>query len=533
MNAFYKQPVYKRAFLILMMVWIGFMAFRYFDVFATANVMDHYSFRQAQVATVARELADGGPWFPYLMPVLGPPWAVPLEFPVYQILVGWMSNSTGLSIEQAARILSMLSAFVSLVLIARISSLLEFDDRTGFLITFLTGFSPLFMYWSSAVMIESFTVALCLGFVWCAFEYLKRDNLKLLALGTLLAILAALAKATTFLVFAIAVFLVFAALYIDWVRQQWSEMTWSKMFQKAIPWFIYGCALILPAVIIAQVWINFSDQVKMQSPLTEFTSSASLHKWNYGTYGDFKDAMGYWFLPFRGGFISLSEQMLGAFWLLLTGLALVGTHLDRRHRISVLILILVTTSGPLIFSNLYEVHYYYWVANFAFYTAAIAIGLSGFTRAVANGLIKFLPSQSRMIEGLAIAPVLGLCLVGTQLSLDSAFLDRTKNASKTIPTIGAEIEAATTPDDIIFTFGYDWDPSLQYYSNRKMLMARSPKAALDHASAIEIDPALLVFCGRAKTDETRISILSHEHLSDTEWQAQGEERHCNVYAPVL
>lgn len=526
------RSLHRWVFGLFVISWLGLMSLQYVNVFAGAPLTDHYGFRQTQVATVARELAEGGPWFPYLMPVLGPPWTVPMEFPVYQIAVGWIMNITGLPLEPAARILSIVSGLACLPIIFRISTLMGIDRVSAFLIVFLTGFSPLFMYWSSTVMIETFTLAMCLGFVWCALEYLKKDRLWLLPIGASFALLASLAKATTFLIFAIAVFLLFAALFLQRWREERMGLQVSKIVRLAMPWFAYGCAMLLPAILIALAWVSYSDAVKAGSPLTSFATSESLSKWNYGTYGDFKETMGYLVTPFRGGaFPPIFRQVFGTFWVILIAAAIVGTYLRPAHRMTVAALIGLAVLAPFIFSNLYEVHYYYWVANFVFFSAAVGIGLGGliaYTHSELSSTFRVLAQAARV----AVIGVIGVVvLIGAQSTLNSAFLDRTRTASQTFPSIGSAIANATDPNDVVYTFGFDWDPTLQYYSDRKMVMARAPNPALNYGQEQGVSPALLVFCGKSKAEEEMKSILAHPFLAQKKFQPIETERFCALYAP--
>src|ERR1700730_19303248 len=56
-------------------------------------LLDLHYFRQTQTALSAYWILKGGPWLAYETPVLGFPWAVPFEFPVYQLLaagVAWL-----------------------------------------------------------------------------------------------------------------------------------------------------------------------------------------------------------------------------------------------------------------------------------------------------------------------------------------------------------------------------------------------------------------------------------------------------------
>src|SRR5690242_6357999 len=50
-------------------------------------IADLHQFRQTQTAITAYWMAKGGPWLAYETPVLGYPWSIPFEFPVYQYLL--------------------------------------------------------------------------------------------------------------------------------------------------------------------------------------------------------------------------------------------------------------------------------------------------------------------------------------------------------------------------------------------------------------------------------------------------------------
>lgn len=79
--------------LTLQIAFIGALAFAfYFLLVAFWNpVLDGFGFRQAQTGVTAYWLAQGGPWFAYETPVIGSPWSVPFEFPLYQMMVALLA----------------------------------------------------------------------------------------------------------------------------------------------------------------------------------------------------------------------------------------------------------------------------------------------------------------------------------------------------------------------------------------------------------------------------------------------------------
>src|ERR1700733_12178228 len=67
-----------------------------------------HSFRQTQTAITAYWILRGSPWFAYHTPVLGAPWSIPYEFPMYQLVVAAVVKLTGLQLDPAGRLVSYL-----------------------------------------------------------------------------------------------------------------------------------------------------------------------------------------------------------------------------------------------------------------------------------------------------------------------------------------------------------------------------------------------------------------------------------------
>ena len=53
----------------------------------TNPILDQHGFRQTQTAISTYYLLQGSPWLAYETTVLGFPWSIPMEFPLYQWLV--------------------------------------------------------------------------------------------------------------------------------------------------------------------------------------------------------------------------------------------------------------------------------------------------------------------------------------------------------------------------------------------------------------------------------------------------------------
>src|SRR5215471_6317421 len=81
-------------------------------------IVERHGFRQSQTAISAYWLSRGTPFLAYETPVLGPPWSIPFEFPLYQWLVSLWSRATSTPIDQSGRVISLLFFYAGLIPVA-------------------------------------------------------------------------------------------------------------------------------------------------------------------------------------------------------------------------------------------------------------------------------------------------------------------------------------------------------------------------------------------------------------------------------
>lgn len=498
------------------------IAIGYFlTIFANAPITDHYAFRQTQVATVARELARGGPILDYYLPLFGPPWSAPLEFPLYQLIVAGVANVTGLGIEPSGRLVGLFSGAFALLALSRLAQLFDQTRKAQVLAIVIVGASPIFFYWSQALMIEVFTLALSLWMAVAAAEFVKKGRVWPLAYGVPLAIGAAMAKATTFAIFAIAIFLMFAAVWA--VRAYRDRSDLIAVAKRSGVWLAYGVVLFVPALLLAFWYIDYGDRIKAASPLTQFLTSENLKGWNYGNPEQLKKALSYTVLPFRTNGPPVFMQAMGLGWVVVLALAVIGLALNPKHLVLALVLVCGFLAGPMIFSNLYEVHYYYWIANIVFALGFVVVGLSA-------GL-EFISRRLGNLWSILTGAVICAGYVASAVPLLHAFfLSATIRGSTSLQAVGEVVQSVTEPDDIIYIFGYDWDPAVQYYTERFSLMGRDPGAALAYGNRMKVEAAAVVFCGTEKNPEVAQQRLATAPLNQSNWSpVNPRSDFCQVY----
>ena len=66
-----------------------------------ASILDRYEFRQVQTALSAFWVIQDGFRLDYLTPIFGPPWSIPMEFPIYQWSIAALVGLTQMPLEQA------------------------------------------------------------------------------------------------------------------------------------------------------------------------------------------------------------------------------------------------------------------------------------------------------------------------------------------------------------------------------------------------------------------------------------------------
>jgi hypothetical protein len=240
-------------------------------------ILDEHAWRQSQTALSIYWLLHGSSIITYETPALGYPWSIPFEFPIYQWLVASLTL-LGITIEVAGRLVSF--AFYAGILVAMkiIFCVLQLSTRQFLITAILLLCSPLYLYWSRTLMIES--CALFFAALWLLFfiRAMKSPNFALFPLmgATTVGLAAVLAKSTTYAAFvALGGLGILRETYIAWRAGNLSTR---------LPVLAGLVAACLVPLVAGFAWVAYSDVVKTLNPFgSDFTSSA-LVLWNFGTW---------------------------------------------------------------------------------------------------------------------------------------------------------------------------------------------------------------------------------------------------------
>lgn len=423
-------------------------------------LLDQHGFRQTQTAITTFYTVMEGFRLDYITPVLGAPWSIPFEFPLYQWIVAIFVIIFKTPIDQTGRFVSLTFFYLSLLPLGLILKIYFKKISYVLIVLSFVLLNPIYLFWSRAYMIESLALFLGLLFVWLVIIALRTNKWLFIILAIIVGSLSALVKITTF--FALG-FSAGCVLLFYFYKDHGLNYIKYKVIGKYI---IYVVLLFVIPVSTGFMWTKFADSQKSLNPLAKnFITSENLSGWNFGTL-DQKLDIKTWIrvvehsvLPettFKSDKLSYSLIIL---LLLSITLFLFSKWRQKLELVSVLVLFLV---GPLVFTNLYFVHSYYYFANNFF--ISIIFGIL---------VISVCKRENLYIKYLGIVLIFPLLLVFNFFQYkDGYYYSSQITNNYPLIKIASVISEITSSEDTIIVYGYDWDSSLPYYSKRKAIMNR-------------------------------------------------------------
>jgi len=411
-----------------------------------ASLLDRYQFRQTQTALTAYWLQQDGFQLAYPLPIFGPPWSVPFEFPLYQWLVALLANATGVSLLSAARLVGIAFFLLTLPAVYGLAAGAERDPRRRLLVPAAVLVAPVCLFYSRTFMIESCAAALAVWFLFAHVRNLQRADWRWTTLTAAFGILAALVKITTFALFGAA-----AVAYSFYRLWQAARRPACPGAEPGFRRLVTACLLpAVPILVLGVWWIRFTDVVKRANPYAEQFTSANLSTWNFGKLSQRWDPA-FW----RTIGWDLHQGILSGWMLLLLAAGLVV--IAPRFRRAALVCAAGFLIGPLLFSNLYEVHDYYFFPSAFFAAGAAGIILAGVLES---------PRLGVTVKALVLLVFFGLQAVNFNLYYAVTLKDR----SATAPPLTEVIRLATLQDGIVLVHGWDWNTLIPYYAERRAIL---------------------------------------------------------------
>lgn len=419
---------------------------------ATANwkygFLIGHEFRQAQTAIIT-EYIDKQDNFSlyYETPILGKPWAFPLELPFYQWCVVGVQRWLDIPSFQAARGVSLTCFYLTLPALYLLLGAFRVSGPERLVILSALLACPIYLFYSRSFLIDPMAAMFSAWFLASFVLTLQLRKWWWFVLATVTATIGILIKSLVF-----AVWLFPAALYGAWcllvairARSGW------KSVASTIGW---GVGPVVLPYLAFRDWILYTDALKGSHPAAyEFTSS-ELSQGNFGTFSlsSRLDPETWQVLGQRW------SETVGAPWII--GLILVvGILLNRRYWKAILGLTGLWLFGQLAFPYAYAFQDYYFYAGTFFLMLAFGVIIWG---TVTSPRIP-----------LWVGVVVALLPLG---SLYHAYAGGYVKMQR-IPSYGgsgltAMLNDMLPRDSVIMGLGFDWSAIIPYYSKRRALMVR-------------------------------------------------------------
>lgn len=346
------------------------------------------------------------------VPVLGPPWALPFEFPLVQA-IGAILMRMGLTPEVAMRGLALASFLASAGVLWLILNR-HVTRRAADIALMVFLFSPLAIEWSRASLIEYPATLCALLFVLAVLEGAGRSRPGWLLVALISGGLVSLIKVTT------AVF-------------------WLAPAVLTRRWLVVGAVAFAGAVGLA--WTRFAADVRAENTYAGFLTLSQTADWIVG--GD-RLSPTTWVAAI-GPSLSLAGMLL-----LPAGIAVIY----RSERLVWAWMAIALLGSIALFPNLYAVHQYY--------TAAVSPAVAALVGGGIDEWLRRHPGVAPLFVGIAIQS-----LVLAWPSWSIAYFGGDPDH---ILAPAAEIRALTGPEDLVVMRHYDWSPAFFFYAERRGLV---------------------------------------------------------------
>jgi 4-amino-4-deoxy-L-arabinose transferase-like glycosyltransferase len=428
-----------RILAILALAWLSYEAVAY----AWQPLVDRHAFRQTQTALTSFWMQKEGFSLAYQTPVLGFPWSIPFEFPIYQAIVASLSSLTGMDLSAMGRLISFLFLIACMWPIFGIAQRLDWPKSVPWIACTLLWSSPLYVYWGRTFMIETGALFFALTSLMYAIDvFQQRGGWLAVVLFVLFASAGVLQKSTTE-----GPILLFLILAIPWVylKGNWHN---KQAWKAAV---LMGVVVALP-LCIGLAWAHYSDVVKEQNPFGAKLTAHALSRWNFGTLEQ-RLNVGTW----KRWFDRLAENTgmgAGLVLLFLPWLYRRGQRSLARYSLVALTLFLLPL---LIFTNLHFVHDYYQVANMAFILVSLSLA------------IGWLEKGQRVWLGL----ILTALLMVSNVTVYQRFYGKdVLRASSQAYEVGIFLKNNTPSASGIVVLGQDWSSEVAFFAERKSVTVK-------------------------------------------------------------
>ena len=430
-------------------LWIFVLAFVVRLPAMWAPPFVRHPWRQTQTAFTIREFARNGIdlFYPHV-PVVGRPWVLVYEFPLFQAIAAALMR-LGASAEMTGRWVAVACFFATAVLLGQLGHrVLEPQQVRTVQAVFL--FSPFGLFWSRAVLVEYLATAFTLLAILAFSKVTRSARTEWFAVGVVSTVAAALVKSSTPIV------MLPLAIVCVWtgsadVRRRVSVMA----------------ALVASTLATAMLWTAFADQLKNSNPLTAPMTTSGMIRESVTTL----TSGAVWSLRGIPWAAVVHEQIGGIAVLFIVGLVTLICRNPIRWAA-----LATPVFGFVLFPVQFGVHNYYSAAT----SPAVAI-------AVGCALADLRTRSRRRLLKLTVVPLwLIACILSSAWTVRLTYVPPWRTDHPNDEILAREVRAFTSPGAMIAAMGVTWSPAWMYSADRRGLIILAP-AGRGYSNAVRAE----------------------------------------------
>jgi hypothetical protein len=420
-------------------------------------------FRQTQTALSATYIQKDRDFsLEYPTPVLGKPWSVPFEFPLYQWTAVGVSEATGWPLVTAGRLVSVACFYLALPALWLLLGTLRVARAWRWGVIGFVLLCPIHVFYARAFLIETMALLFALWFLAAFGLAMERRGWGWIAIANLAGLCAGLVKVTTFAVVLMPAAVAFGV--ILW--REWRGAA-GERGRRLVTLIGCGFALVTLPLAGSVAWVRFADAVKARNPAAQFATSGNLRDFNFGSWTEHLDPA-----LWGGQAANILQGVAGPAVLALGVLLLIGA----RGRRGLTLAFLGTFAAPLlVFPVLYKVHEYYFMANATFLAAGL--GLATVSLLGRRGW-RWLG-----LGALVAVPVL------QSWSYWRHYAEWQAQPNPPGSQLTEILPKVTDERDVLIVSGYDWNATIPFYTGRRALMFHG--GSMDNRPLVEASYAAL------------------------------------------
>lgn len=406
-------------------------------------LLEWHGWRQTWTAYTALLFHENG--FDLLhprLPIFGPPYEVPMEFPAVQAAAALVMNA-GVAPDLAMRLVHLALFFVSAALLygllKRVASPLV---AIAGLVFFL--FVPTNILWSRASLTEYGATAGALAYLWAGIAWRDTRRPGRFVIAIVAGTIGMLIKPTTPIFWTLPLLL------------------WRVADESGglVPWIRarLDAALVVLCIVptaIAYGWTMWADGIKAAQEAAAFMTSTATREFYYASLDERLDPV-----IWKRTWSWISGYLIGVGMLPVFAIGLWAALRSARPAFYAGLLLAALTPFAIFYGGYYK-HDYYWAALTPEVAAFVGLGVAWLVERA-----RTVPRRAIVAVALAVASVASL-----QSSREywSRAYPPLNDFEGVLPR-ARELAALSRPDDQVLVVGRAYDPDLAYYARRDTLM---------------------------------------------------------------